>query len=97
MNVSMNISDMNDLFEIVNLEVYGFFGLGILLMIYMLLFTHFSNIYRYTESAFLSSVVCFPMVVIMNLINIMETEMIFLYIIFVSTLAMIMFIMRRRE
>lgn len=91
MNETITIRNMNDLIGMINEEASGFFGIGIIILLFSLLMIHLNKRFSLDESILLSSISIFPVVISLTLLNILTFEQLFIYILLISSLALFVF------
>lgn len=94
MNETITIRNMNDLISMINSETFGFFGIGILIMLFSLLLIQLNKRFSIDESLLISSISLLPIVISLTMLNLFTFEQLFIYILLISSLAMFMLIGR---
>lgn len=98
MNITnITIANFTDLFSVVNEEVNGIFGMGMLLLFFIVGFIYLNKKYNIPASLFISLVLCLPITSVLALLNLIPNSVFFLYILLISVVGVFMFTKKGKE
>lgn len=92
-NIS-NITTFGDLLTFVNAQTYDFFGVGILFLVFTILFANYYRQYKISVSLFISLVTLLPVVTILFLLNLVSIDVVILFVLIMGISGLYLYIKR---
>lgn len=80
MNIT-NITTISDLLIFASEQTYGFFGLGILILLYIVLYLNLIKRFNFQVSLFFSFLLLLPVATFLTLLNLFDNLHLFVYLI----------------
>lgn len=89
-----NITTFGDLLSFINAQTYNFFGVGILLLVFTILFTNYYRQYKISVSLFVSLVTLLPVVTILFLLDLVTIDIVILFVLIMGISGLYLYIKR---
>lgn len=89
-----NITTFGDLLSFINAQTYNFFGVGILLLVFTILFTNYYRQYKISVSLFVSLITLLPVVTILFLLDLVTIDIVILFVLIMGISGLYLYIKR---